>query len=232
LSNILDSARSVRALVNRSRDRVDWGNLRRLTPFSETYGLDRGGSVDRGYIDAFIARNASAIHGRVLEVRDDHYASGAKKRIRQLDIVDIDSSNPRATLVVDIGAPGALPSETYDCVIVTQTLHLVRDIERAVDNIWGALVPGGTALLSVPVICRIDADFGPAGDFWRFTPAGWQLFLNRRLPTADVSVEGHGNLVVAIAFLAGLAPQELTADEIAFEDPHFPVVACARIDRP
>ena len=93
--------------------------------------------MDRGYIDAFVARNASAIHGRVLEVRDDHYASAAKKRIRQLDIVDIDPSNRRATLVADLSSPGALPSDTYDCVIVTQTLHLVRDIERAVDNIWG-----------------------------------------------------------------------------------------------
>ena len=229
---IRDSARTMRGLLNRARDRSEWGNLRRLHPFSESYGIDRGGSVDRGYIDDFIARNADAIHGRVLEVLDDHYASTAKKRITQLDIVDIDPSNSRATLVVDLGAPGALPVKTYDCVIVTQTLHLVRDIERAIDNIWGALVPGGTALLSIPVICRIDADFGPAGDLWRFTPAGWELFLNRRLPAADVTVEGHGNLVVAIAFLEGLAPQELCPEEIAYEDPHFPVVACARIRRP
>ena len=188
--------------------------------------------MDRGYIDDFIARNSAVIRGRVLEVLDDHYASSAKDRIERLDILDIDPSNPRATLVVDLGAEGALDAATYDCVIVTQTLQFVRGIETAVDNIWRALVPGGTALLSMPVICRLDGGLGPRGDLWRFTPAGWERFLTTRLPQAEVFVEGHGNLVVAIAFLAGIAPQELDPRELSFEDPHFPVVACARIHRP
>ena len=116
---------------------------------------------------------------------------------------------------------------------MTQTLQLVRDIDTAVENIWSSLAPGGVALLSIPVLCRIDADAGPAGDFWRFTPAGLHRFLRTHLPhEAEVSVEGHGNLVVAIAFLEGLAPQELDPNELQFEDPYFPVVACARIDRP
>jgi hypothetical protein len=223
----------MRGLINRARDRSEWGNLRRLRPFSDEYGLDRGGSVDRGYIDAFVARNAAAIRGRVLEVRDDHYASGAKSRIQRLDIVDIDPSNRRATLRKDLGMPGSLPAQAYDCAIVTQTLQLVRDIDAAVENIWNALAPGGTALLSMPVLCRIDGNAGPGGDLWRFTPAGLDRFLRMRLPhDAEIAVEGHGNLVVAIAFLEGLAPQELDPDELVFEDPHFPVVACARVDRP
>jgi hypothetical protein len=231
--SILDSARSVRGLVNRARDPSEWGNLRRLHPFSDSYGLDRGGSVDRIYIDGFIKRNEEAIRGRVVEVRDDHYASHAKARIDRLDIVDIDASNPRATLVIDLGVAGSLPAATYDCAIVTQTLHLVQAIDTAVENIWRSLAPGGTALLSMPVLCRLDGDAGPSGDLWRFTPAGWERYLRTRLPAdARTAVEGYGNLVVAIAFLSGIAPQELDPEELAFQDPHFPVVACARIDRP
>ena len=53
--------------------RVRFGDLRRLTPISRYFGFDRGLPVDRYYIERFLARNASEIAGRVLEVGDDGY---------------------------------------------------------------------------------------------------------------------------------------------------------------
>ena len=45
-----------------------WGNLRRVRPFSASYGFDRGTPVDRYYLDAFLQSHWTLITGRVLEV--------------------------------------------------------------------------------------------------------------------------------------------------------------------
>ena len=37
---------------------VRFGSLRRLTPFSDEYGFDRGTPIDRHYIDDFLDRHA------------------------------------------------------------------------------------------------------------------------------------------------------------------------------
>jgi len=51
---------------------VHFGSLRRTEPISRGFGYDRGPqSVPRYYIDEFVERWASDIHGRVLEVGDD-----------------------------------------------------------------------------------------------------------------------------------------------------------------
>ena len=53
--------------------RVRFGDLHRLTPISQCFGFDRGLPVDRYYIERFLARHASEIVGRVLEIGDDTY---------------------------------------------------------------------------------------------------------------------------------------------------------------
>jgi hypothetical protein len=62
----------------------------------------------------------------VLEVQDNAYTKrfGAAQ-VSASTVVDIDSSNQRATLV-DLEAPTSLTADTYDCTILTQTLHLLR----------------------------------------------------------------------------------------------------------
>ena len=47
--------------------KVRFGDLKRLTPISPKWGLDRGRPIDRSYIESFLAQHASNIRGRVLE---------------------------------------------------------------------------------------------------------------------------------------------------------------------
>ena len=211
--------------------RPRWGNFRRLAPFSERYGRDRGTPVDRVYIDGFLARRAADIRGDVLEVRDSGYTErfgGAAVSGRH--VLDLDAANPAATVVADISEPGSLPVGRFDCFILTQTFQYVRDPDAALANAWNALAPGGVLLLTVPTIARVD---WPAGyeDLWRWTPAGLRRFLARALPEAEVEVEGHGNLLAATAFLMGLAAEELAARELEMFDPLYVVVTSARVAR-
>lgn len=209
---------------------VRWGNLRRLRPFSVHYGRERGEPIDRRYIDAFVAAQADAVRGDVLEVLEPLYASRAASAVKQIHVVDVDPANRQATLIADLTKVGSLPASSYDCVILTQTLQFLRDVDACMANLRQALRPGGTLLLTVPCLSKVDHQ-APASDYWRFTPAGLKVILERGFPGDPVRVEGHGNVLVSVAFLMGLAQEDLREEELGFEDPRFPLVACARVDR-
>lgn len=222
-------AKVVRRLRGR---RVRWGSLRRTVPISEYFGFDRGTPIDRHYIEAFLAREAATIRGEVLEVLNSTYAcrfGGAD--VTQVHVVDIDESNPEATVIADLTIVGSLPSQAYDSIIMTQTLHLTLNDSAGFENIWQALRPGGTLLFTGPCVSRID-DGVADSDHWRYTPLGLRLQLARLLPGADVRVEAHGNVLAAAAFLYGISAEELTTAELDVDDPRFPIIVCARVSKP
>lgn len=227
------SLRRARNAIFRGVAPADWGNLYRLTPFSDAYGLDRGESMDRPYIDSFIDSHSSDIRGAVLEVRDDRYTKRyGGERVESSTILDIDPSNPDANLIADLGAAGSLPKEAFDCLILTQTLQLVRELPVALMNSWSSLRPGGCLLLSMPSICRLDPTWGPEGDYWRYTSAGMRHLLETALNPAEMEIEAFGNLLVSVAFLFGLSYGEIDPADHQISDPSFPIVVCARASKP
>jgi hypothetical protein len=141
-------------------------------PVSDQYGFDRGTPVDRRYIEAFLNARRDAIHGRVLEVQDNRYTTrfGAG-RVAESVVVDIDASNPRATLIADLQQVGSVPQASYDCIILTQTLHLLRRPEHCIDNCFGALRRRGVLLATAPSLSRVSPTY-PQDDFWRSHPPG------------------------------------------------------------
>src|SRR5687767_2014936 len=100
---------------------VRFGSLRRVNPISRHFGFDRGQPVDRHYIEGFLARNATDVRGRVVEVGDDSYTRrfGAG-RVTRSDVLHVSADNPQATIVADLANAEHVPSDTFDCVIVTQ----------------------------------------------------------------------------------------------------------------
>lgn len=210
--------------------RVRWGSLRRTRPVSVEYGLDRGTPVDRIYIDRFFAMHAADIHGAVLEVGGPVFSGRHGRGVVSTDIVDIDGTNERATIVADLAAPDALPRAAFDCAVVPQTLQYVADPRAAVANLHDALRPGGVLLITVPVIAKIDGHAADV-DRWRVTPVGLRDLLAAWCPTAEVSVESAGNVLVATAFLQGIAAEEMRATDFDVIDPMFPMIAMARVVR-
>jgi Methyltransferase domain len=121
--------------------------------------------VDRRYIEAFLDARRDAIHGRVLEVQNNTYTTrfGAD-RVAESVVVDIDASNPSATLIADLQQVGSLSPESYDCIILTQTLHLLRRPDHCIDNCFGALRRRGVLLATAPSLSRVSPTY-PQGDF-------------------------------------------------------------------
>ena len=171
------------------------------------------------------------IAGHVLEVGAAEYATAVGRgRVASIDILDIDPSNPEATIIADLSEIGSIPSERFDCFILTQTIQYVSDVRTAISNAVGSLVPGGVLLLSVPVTSRLDPTAGVGNDLWRFTPAGLELVLGE-VDGADVTITSFGNVLATVAFSLGLSAEELRRDELSVIDEAFPLVVCARVKR-
>ena len=223
----------VRQLAAVGRSRVEFGDLRRTVPISPVWGVDRGTPVDRYYVHRFLDRHRSDIAGRVLEVKDPGYTRAyGDDRVTASEVLDIDPSNPYATLVVDLSKADAIPDDSFDCFVLTQTLGVVYDVAAAVRHAVRILKPNGVLLCTLPASGRISYEEGLRGDFWRFTEGSVRRLFADVLPESAFTVEGHGNVLACAAFLYGLALHELSTEELDAVDPYFPLVYTVRAVKP
>jgi SAM-dependent methyltransferase len=216
---------------------VGWarlGSLRRLRPISQSWGFDRGMPVDRYYIEEFLGAHASDIRGHGLEVKENLYTSRfGGSRVIKVDILHPEKGNPKATLVADLTQPNDLPSNTFDFIILTQTLHLIYDVRAALATLYRILKPGGTLLATVSGISKISRDdMDRWGHNWAFTTRSAQQLFHEFFPDRNVKVEARGNVLAAIAFLHGLASEELRRRELDHHDPDFQVLITIRAVKP
>jgi hypothetical protein len=209
---------------------LDWGDLRRMDPVSDRWGYDRGLPVDRYYIEGFLRRNAGDVRGRCIEVLNAAYTRRfGGDRVTEADVVDINPANDEATVVADLTVPGALRAGYYDCFVLTQTLPVVYDGRALVRTCYEALRPGGVLLVTAPSLCRYSPH---PEDHWRMTDRSMTRLLTEETDGEDVEVEMFGNLVTSIAFLTGVASEELEPAELDHRDGRFPVVVTARLRKP
>lgn len=209
---------------------VSWGSFRRTTPFTRSWGYDRGTPIDRVYIEEFLSGHAEDVRGACLEILNADYTrrfGGARVTIS--DVLDINPANTAATIVADLGESDSLPAERFDCIIFTQTLHLVPDMRAAVANIWRALAPGGVLLLTVPVLGRHEARKGFHADRWRVTKTGLEWLLTGLTDGGSAEVTHYGNVLSCTAFLYGMAAEELGREELQAVDREFPLIVAARM---
>jgi glycosyltransferase involved in cell wall biosynthesis len=218
-------------LNGRAANRVRLGGLRRLTPVSRQFGWDRGGlPVDRYYIEQFLQAHAGDIRGRVLEARDDAYTrrfGGAG--VAQADVLHPTRDNPRATIVADLTRADSIADDTFDCVVLTQVLPFIPDVQAAVKTLHRILRPGGVALVTMPGISQIVRyDMDRWGDYWRFTSRSAQRLFETAFPSGHIAVQAHGNVLVATAFLHGLSTRDLRPHELEYRDPDYEVLITVR----
>ena len=137
--------------------RVRYGPLRRLRPVSSIFGFDRGPPIDRYYIEAFLSRYTVDIHGRVLEIADSTYTRkfGGDRVVRG-DVLPVTVGNPEATIVADLTRADEIPSNMFDCIILTQTLTFIYDMSAAIRTLYRILKPSGVLLATFHGISKIS----------------------------------------------------------------------------
>ena len=210
------------ALSYVARFQMDFG----VPALSDWWGTDRGLAIHRYYLEKFLAEFAPDIRGRCLEFQDPQYTPRfGGSRVTHLDILHMDESNPRATLVADLTKPNDLPGEAFDCVVCTHVLHTIFEAEKAVRGIHRILKPGGVLLAAVPQISMYGPDYG---ELWRFTPEGLRVLLSRVFGEDNVDWRAYGNSLTAAGEIRGLASHEFTKAELDQHDVRFAVEVCAR----
>lgn len=207
---------------------VFFGTLRHTRPVSRRWGFDRGLPIDRYYIERFLAEHRADIHGSVLEVYDNAYTRRFGVDVRGSDVLDIDATNPRASIVADLARATTVADDAFDCFVLTQTLQLVFDCRAAVAETYRILRPGGVVLATVPGITRtIPRDEAPV-DYWRFTPDSCRRVFAEVFGQESIEVKAFGNVLAAVAFLEGIAAEELRPRELDVLDESYPVVVAVR----
>lgn len=215
---------------------VDFGTLRRLAPISPIFGIDRDLiSVERYYIEKFLATHAADIKGRVLEIGDPGYTiKFGGTRVRHSDVLSYVEGNPKATVVADLTQADNIPDNRYDCIIVTQTLQMIFDVQAAIKNLYRILKPGGVVLVTSHGISSIARREGVDswGEYWHFTSQSKRRLFEPHFSAENIMVSTYGNVLSAISSLHGLSYSELEREELDFCDPNYELLVTVRAQKP
>ncbi|MBZ5560744.1 MAG: glycosyltransferase, partial [Acidobacteriia bacterium] len=229
-SEIADVARQ---LESQGAPRVGRAELAGVQPISRQWGRDRGTAIDRHYIERFLQGHRADIRGHVLEVRQPMYVDRfGGNAVTARDVIDVDPTNPCATVVADLRHAAAIPSATYDCIILTQTLHEIDDMAAVLAECARMLRPGGVLLATVPSVSKVGNESGLDGDFWRLTEASARKLFAGAFPVDHFDVKAHGNVRACAAFLYGMSAEEISADELDYADSAFPLLIAIRAVKP
>ena len=205
------------------------GDFARTVPISDLFGFDRGKPIDRYYIENFLDNSASVIRGWVLEIGDNDYTVRfGGSNVEKSDVLHVDASNPCATIVGDLSNAGVLPTDAFDCIVLTQTLHLIFDMRKALSELARSLKPGGTLLITVPGITRVDRGEWGYTWYWSLTNLALTQLLAEFFDETDILVETFGNVFAAVCFLEGLAVSEVPTSKLDVLDQSFPVIVTAK----
>ena len=231
-----EKIRDIRRWVRQQQrhlDKINLGDLRRLEPVSRTFGFDRGQPIDRFYIEQFLGDHQADVHGHVLEIGDDAYTRRfGGDRVTHRDVLHATDDNPKATIVADLTRAETIPDKSFDCILLTQTLPFLYEVRAALRTLHRILKPNGVVLATAPGLSPISRfDMERWGDYWRFTSLSAQRLFGETFDADTVTVQTYGNVLAAVAFLHGLAAQELTREELNHRDADYEVIIAVRAYR-
>jgi hypothetical protein len=205
------------------------GDLRRVTPIDPNWGFERGTPIDRVYVDEFVGSHADDIRGRLLEIAAPDYTTRFGRGVERVDILMATEGNPQTTIVGDLTAAPHIPSDAFDCAIVTQTLQFVYEARAALATLHRILAPGGVLLATVPGITKISPpEDEQYGEWWHFTARSARRLAEEAFGEGNVEVRSYGNVLAAAGFLYGLAASDLEPAELAAHDRLYEVIVGVR----
>ena len=212
---------------------VQFGSFRRVTPISQDFGHERGRPIDRYYIEGFLKQHEQDVRGRVLEVGERAYTRRfGGDRVAVSDVLHVVEGDPEATIIADLAAAPHIASDSFDCIILTQTLQLIYDVRGAVATLHRILKPGGVVLATFPGISQTyDTEWGFTW-CWSFTEVSSKRLFGEAFGPGHVKVESFGNVLGAMCFLHGLSVAEVTPAELDYHEPGYAVTVAVRAQKP
>lgn len=226
--------RMVKRIV-RGRQRGDLlGSLRRVTPVFDDDIWKRGEPIGRFYVNRrFLPAYADDVRGHVLEISESVYTKWfGKDKVTKSDVLHL-SGCPGSTIVADLTNADHIPSNTFDCIIITFTLQFIYGISAAVRTLQRILKPGGVVLATFDASSRISrVDMDLYGEYWRVTTASARRLFEEQFPQNAVTVKAYGNVLAVAAQIHGFIREDFYEAELDSYDPDIELVIGVRAVKP
>lgn len=204
---------------------VCFGSFKKSEPVNPAFGFDKGSPVDRIYIDQFLGENASAIKGKVLEIGEATYSNKFAPRGLAETFVLSFYEGEGVDYVGRLEDMKGIADESFDCIILVQTLHYVFNMFDALKEIYRVLKPGGTVLCCVPGLSQISRyDMDMWGDRWRLTDLSARELFETQFEASKVKVKTFGNAYTATAFIQGIPAERLRPKSFMTHHPDYQVL--------
>lgn len=213
------------------KSKPDIGLLNQLTsePVNRDWGMSRGHAIDRVYIESFLEKHKSDIHGVVLEIGDNKYTLRyGKERVVKSKVLHVKGWQGAFQGNLETGE--GLEHEEFDTVILTQTLMFIYDLKSVVNNLYKIMKKNGTALITVSGISQISRyDADNWGSFWGFHKDALERLFVPVYGKENVEVQSFGNVKTAVAMLYGLCAEEIEENLFSIQDPDYPIISTVRV---
>jgi SAM-dependent methyltransferase len=208
--------------------------LRRLQKVGGALGFDQGLCIDRYYIERFLSNHALDIRGHVLEIGDDTYTQRfGGERVTRSDVLHKTRDNPNATIVADLTCANHIAKDTFDCIILTQTLQYIYELKAAILTLYRILKPSGVVLATFPGIAYISRyDLEHWGEYWRLSSLSAKRLFGEVFSPESVEVQAYGTLLTTVAFLCGLSAEGFSQEELNYHHPDFQLLITVRAVKP
>jgi SAM-dependent methyltransferase len=231
MEKILDLIRPIRALImiHLKPRRSYFLATHSIKPISNKFGYDRGTPIDRFFIEKFLRANENDIKGHCMEVVDDKYIKKfGGKRVTKIDVIDNDVKSKIATIIDDLTHLKTVKNDTFDCLVITHTLGMIPEFQKAIETCYRVLKPGGVLLVT-------SSAFSPLVEnektYWRCTQFGAEYMFGKVFDHDKLKITSYGNVLTSQCFWVGMAQEELTHEELDYDDPHYPCVIGIRAQK-
>jgi hypothetical protein len=106
-------------------------------------------------------------------------------------------------------------------------------VPAVVRTVYRILKSSGVVLVTVPGISKVSRyDMDRWGYYWSFTTQSARRLFETAFPAEYIHVDAYGNVLAAIAFLHGVATEELRQKELDFQDPDYQLLITIRAEKP
>lgn len=215
---------NVRALYSDIHPEIKMIKTLPIDPISRRYGREHGTPIDRYYIEKFLKDNIDLIHGDIAEFADDNYTRQFGHDINNSYVLHVNGWGENAIKANLVTGEG-IRENMVDCLICTQVLQFIFDLDLAIANMYRILKPGGVALLTVHSIAQISLyDYRNWGEYWRFTDMSIRELVKKNCRDAGLIICSYGNVKACIASLYGLCQEDMEQTDLDYSDEQYPLL--------